>query len=81
MSDTTGAIRVTRLPSGLTVSANTLATCGGTLTTSIPGTITLTGASIAAGGNCQFQIQIDAEAIAGDFTGHVDSTRVQEYAN
>jgi CSLREA domain-containing protein len=63
------------LPSGLTVSANTLATCGGTLTTSIPGTITLTGASIAAGGNCQFSVTVTGASIAtySDTTGNVTS--------
>src|SRR5439155_7192341 len=43
------------LPAGLTVATSgPTTTCGGTLTTTNPSTITLTGASIAASGTCTF---------------------------
>src|SRR5262249_12398616 len=45
------------LPAGVTVAATSVAQCGGTLTSTTT-TITLAGASIAAGGSCTFSITV-----------------------
>jgi uncharacterized repeat protein (TIGR01451 family) len=55
------------LPSGLTLASAAAATCGGTLTTTAPGTLALSGASIAAGGNCQFAVNVTTST-AGSFS-------------
>ncbi|HSB09838.1 MAG TPA: HYR domain-containing protein [Blastocatellia bacterium] len=65
------------LPAGLTVpSSGPTATCGGTLTTTAPNTITLTGASIAASGNCSFMVTVTGATagVKNNTTGNVSST-------
>src|SRR5262249_120861 len=54
------------LPAGVTAAATSVAQCGGTLTSTTT-TITLAGASIAAGGSCTFSITVTG-ATAGDKT-------------
>jgi hypothetical protein len=64
------------LPTGLTVASATSSVCGGTLTTTNPTSISLTGASIAVGGQCQFSVTVTGAA-AGNYTnttGNVTST-------
>src|SRR5207248_2472170 len=46
------------LPAGLTVANATSSQCGGTLTLSAGTTVSLTGAIIAAGGQCQFSVTV-----------------------
>ncbi|HYN14463.1 MAG TPA: immunoglobulin domain-containing protein [Terriglobales bacterium] len=65
------------LPTGLTVADSSASKCGGTLTTTAStGIIALSGASIAAGGQCQFSVTVTGTA-AGNYTntsGNVTST-------
>src|SRR5262249_49316661 len=54
----------------------TTAQCGGTVTTTAPGSIALSGASIAVAGQCQFSVTVTG-AVAGLYTnttGSVTST-------
>jgi uncharacterized repeat protein (TIGR01451 family) len=72
----TGVAFTDVLPAFLMVSAGSSSACGGTLTTSAPGTITLSGGSIAVGGQCQFSVTVFAVG-SGDFnntTGAVTSS-------
>jgi CSLREA domain-containing protein/uncharacterized repeat protein (TIGR01451 family) len=73
----TGVTFIDTLPTGLTV-ANSSApgTCVGTLTTTAPTTISLSGASIAAGSSCSFAVTV-AGAASGSYTnttGPISST-------
>jgi uncharacterized repeat protein (TIGR01451 family) len=64
------------LPSGLTVTSGTSTVCGGTLTTTSPDGISLSGATIARNDACPVQVYV-TEAAAGNYTvssGVVDST-------
>ncbi|HEY6251188.1 MAG TPA: hypothetical protein VI685_14610, partial [Candidatus Angelobacter sp.] len=64
------------LPTGLTVATNTSAVCGGTLNTTNPTGISLSGATIAPGAQCQFSVTVTG-ATAGQYTnttGNVSST-------
>jgi hypothetical protein len=64
------------LPTGLTVANGTSTVCGGTLTTTAPTGIALSGATIAANSNCQFSVTVTGAA-AGSYTnttGAVSST-------
>ncbi len=64
------------LPTGLTVANASATVCGGTLTTTAPGTISLTGATIAVNNQCQFSVTVTGTA-SGQFTnttGNVTST-------
>ena len=54
------------LPPGLTVASASTTVCGGTLTTTAPGSINLSGATIAAGSMCAFSVTVTAPA-AGIF--------------
>src|SRR5262249_6021814 len=65
------------LPAGLTVATSgPTATCGGTLTTTNPSTITLTGASIASSGTCSFTVTVTGATagVKNNTTGAVTST-------
>src|SRR5207244_2406075 len=55
------------LPTGLTVANASATVCGGTLTTTNPTGIALTGATIAANSQCQFSVTVTGAA-AGNFT-------------
>lgn len=55
------------LPPGLTVAAASAAVCGGTVATNAPSVISLTSATIAAGGTCVFSVAVTATA-AGVYT-------------
>ncbi|HEX4779747.1 MAG TPA: IPTL-CTERM sorting domain-containing protein [Usitatibacter sp.] len=64
------------LPAGLTVASGTSAACGGTLTTTAPSLIALSGASIPAGGQCQPGVTVTgaANGVYSNTTGVVGST-------
>jgi uncharacterized repeat protein (TIGR01451 family) len=62
----TGVAFTDNLPTGLGVATGSTGACGGTLTTT-PGTIALAGATIAAGGQCQFSVPVIDVAV-GNFT-------------
>src|SRR5437016_435303 len=64
------------LPTGLTVANASSTVCGGTLTTTAPTGITLTGATIAINSQCQFSVTVTGAA-SGQYTnttGAVTST-------
>ncbi|HEY1218296.1 MAG: CSLREA domain-containing protein [Bryobacteraceae bacterium] len=64
------------LPTGLTVTSATTATCGGTLTVTAPVTISLAGATVATGTPCTFSVTVTG-ATAGSYTnttGNVTSS-------
>jgi uncharacterized repeat protein (TIGR01451 family) len=72
----TGVAFTDTLPTGLTVANASATVCGGTLTTTSPTGIALTGATIAANSQCQFSVTVTGAA-AGQFTnttGNVTST-------
>jgi large repetitive protein len=72
----TGVAFADTLPTGLTVANASATVCGGTLTTTSPTGIALTGAIIAANGQCQFAVTVTGAA-AGQYTnttGSVTST-------
>jgi uncharacterized repeat protein (TIGR01451 family) len=72
----TGVAFTDTLPTGLTVANGSATVCGGTLTTTAPTGIALTGATIAANSQCQFSVTVTGAA-AGQFTnttGNVTST-------
>jgi hypothetical protein len=52
------------IPAGLSIANSTATACGGTLTTSTTGTITLTGATIGVNGSCQFAVTVTGSASA-----------------
>jgi uncharacterized repeat protein (TIGR01451 family) len=54
----TGVNFADALPAGLKVLSGTSTVCGGTLTTTKPSGIALTGATIALGGSCSFSVTI-----------------------
>jgi CSLREA domain-containing protein len=64
------------LPTGLTVANNSASTCGGTLTTTAPTGIALTGATIAVSSQCQFSVTVTGTAVNNytNTTGNVTST-------
>jgi uncharacterized repeat protein (TIGR01451 family)/fimbrial isopeptide formation D2 family protein len=55
------------LPVGLAVPNSSAAVCGGTLITTAPAGITLSGATIAAGGSCQFNVTVTG-AVSTNYT-------------
>jgi uncharacterized repeat protein (TIGR01451 family) len=64
------------LPTGLTVANASATVCGGTLTTTTPVSIALSGATIAANSQCQFSVTVTGAA-SGQYTnttGSVTST-------
>jgi len=64
------------LPTGLTVASSSGTVCGGTLTTTNPTGISLSGATIAGGSQCQFSVTVTGAA-SGSYTnttGPVSST-------
>ena len=64
------------LPAGLTVASGTETVCGGTLTTTAPTGIALSGATINTSSNCQFSVTVTG-ANPGNYvntTGNVTST-------
>jgi len=72
----TGVAFTDTLPAGLTVVSGSTPTCGGTVTLTNPTTIALVGATIAAGGQCQFSVTVTG-AVSGLYTnttGNVSST-------
>jgi uncharacterized repeat protein (TIGR01451 family)/fimbrial isopeptide formation D2 family protein len=72
----TGVAFTDTLPTGLTVANASSTVCGGTLTTAAPGSISLSGATIAANAQCQFSVTVTGAA-AGQYTnttGSVTST-------
>jgi len=46
------------LPAGLAVASGTVGACGGTISTTAPGTITLAGATLAPSGTCTFAVTV-----------------------
>jgi hypothetical protein len=55
------------LPAGITVETATSSVCGGTLTTTAPGTIAFSGGALAIGAECSVSVAIHAETI-GNYT-------------
>jgi len=72
----TGVAFTDTLPTGLTVANATATVCGGTLTTTAPAGIALSGASINTNSQCQFSIAVTgaAEGQYTNTTGNVTST-------
>jgi len=73
----TNVALINALPSGLTVPGATSSVCGGTLTTTAPGSIALSGASIAVGGTCQFGVVVTTAvtaAVYNNVSGAVSSS-------
>jgi uncharacterized repeat protein (TIGR01451 family) len=58
----TGVGFTENLPSSVTVASSSTATCGGTLTTTASSGISLSGASIAPSGQCQFSVTVTGTA-------------------
>lgn len=56
------------LPAGLTVASATSSACGGTLTTTSPSTIALTGATLASGATCQVSVSVSSNGAPGSYT-------------
>src|SRR5713226_6386294 len=72
----TGVAFADTLPTGLTVADSSASTCGGTLTTTSPTGIALSGATINTNSQCQFSVTVTGAA-AGNYsntTGNVTST-------
>ncbi|MDP8979995.1 MAG: hypothetical protein M3O35_05320 [Acidobacteriota bacterium] len=72
----TGVAFSDTLPTGLTVATASATVCGGTLTTTNPTGISLTGATIAANSQCVFSVTVTGAA-SGNYTnttGTVSST-------
>src|SRR5579864_8109090 len=72
----TGVAFADTLPTGLTVASSTATVCGGTLTTTAPASITLSGATINTNSQCQFSVTVTGSA-SGQYTnttGAVTST-------
>jgi fimbrial isopeptide formation D2 family protein/uncharacterized repeat protein (TIGR01451 family) len=72
----TGVAFTDTLPAGLTVASASATVCNGTLTTTAPTGVALTGATIAANSQCQFSVTVTGAA-AGQYantTGNVTST-------
>ncbi|HZU31819.1 MAG TPA: hypothetical protein VFB79_11930, partial [Candidatus Angelobacter sp.] len=72
----TGVAFTDTLPTGLTVANSSATVCGGTLTTTAPTGIALTGATIAPNSQCQFSVTVTGAA-SGSYTnttGNVTST-------
>lgn len=73
----TGITFTDPLPGGITVATSgPTATCGGSLSTSAPGNITLTGASLAGGASCTFSVTVTGSSAGthNNTTGAVSST-------
>jgi uncharacterized repeat protein (TIGR01451 family) len=72
----TGVAFTDTLPTGLTVANSSAPVCGGTLTTTAPTSIALSGASIAATSQCQFSVTVTGGAFGlyTNTTGAVTST-------
>jgi hypothetical protein len=56
------------LPAGLTVPSASSTVCGGTLATTAPSTIALSGATVAANSQCQFNLNVGVGPTTGTFT-------------
>src|SRR5205085_5399504 len=72
----TGVAFTDTLPTGLTVANASATVCGGTLTTTNPTTISLSGATINTNSQCQFAVTVTGAA-SGQYTnttGNVTST-------
>jgi len=72
----TGVGFTDNLPVGLQVASSSVSTCGGTLTTTLPTGIVLSGATIAANSQCVFSVTVTG-AFSGNYTnttGTVSST-------
>src|SRR5437016_6511334 len=72
----TGVAFSDTLPTGLTVANASATVCGGTLTTTNPTTISLSGATINTNSQCQFSVTVTGAA-SGQYTnttGNVTST-------
>ena len=72
----TGVAYSDTLPVGLTVANATATVCGGTLTTTAPTGIALSGATIAVNSQCQFSVTVTGAAVGTytNTTGNVTST-------
>jgi hypothetical protein len=73
----TGVAFTDTLPSNLTVASSTTAACGGTLTTSNPNGIALTGGNIPVNTQCQFSVTVTGTTGGLNITnttGNVSST-------
>lgn len=72
----TGVAFTDTLPAGLTVPSASATVCGGTVTLTPPRTITITGATISAGSQCQFSVTVTGASVGNysNTTGAVSST-------
>src|SRR5262249_28615872 len=64
------------LPAGLWVPNGTASTCGGTVTTTAPGTIAFSGGTLAASGSCSFSVTVTgvSAGVQMNTTGVISST-------
>jgi uncharacterized repeat protein (TIGR01451 family) len=71
----TGITFTDTLPVGLSVPTATAATCGGTLTSTAPNTISFTGGALAATANCSFSVTVTgvSAGIQSNITGVISS--------
>ena len=72
----TGVQFTDMLPSGITVGTSSSTQCGGSLTTTSPDTISLTGASLAPNSSCVFGVTVTGTSagVITNTTGSVSST-------
>jgi len=65
------------LPAGLTIVSSSSAQCGGTLTTTAPGTISFTGGSLAASASCTVPVPVTATTAGphDNVSGFISSTQ------
>jgi len=70
--DLTGVAFTDTLPAGLTVANSSATVCGGTLTTTGPTDINLSGATVAIASQCQFSVTVTG-AVDGNYTNTTKS--------
>jgi uncharacterized repeat protein (TIGR01451 family) len=73
----TGVAFTDTLPNGLTVPTASATVCGGTVSLTAPTSITLSGATIAAGGQCQFSVTVTGAA-SGNYTNTTSAVSSNE---
>jgi hypothetical protein len=78
LAELTGVAFTATLPAGLTAADGSSTVCGGTLTISAGNTISLSGATAAAGSSCAFPVEVTA-AVAGIYTATSTAVTAEGY--